>query len=76
VNTTPTNITTVLAGGNMTLSWPSSHTGWRLETQTNTLSVGLSTNWSTVAGSTETNSVTLPISATNPSVFFRLAHPL
>ncbi len=73
---TPTNINFSVSGGNLTLSWPSGYTGWILQTQTNALSVGLTTNWVDVAGSDTTNSITVPILPTNPTVFFRLRHPL
>jgi len=72
---TPTNITTSVSGGNLTLTWPANYTGWILQAQTNALSVGLGTNWVDVAGSAATNSVTLPIVSTNPAAFFRLRHP-
>jgi autotransporter-associated beta strand protein len=75
VNTTPTNIVASVSGGNLNLSWPSDHTGWSLQTQTNVLGVGLNTNWVTVAGSTTTNAVSIPISPANPAVFFRLQYP-
>jgi hypothetical protein len=75
VNTSPTTITNSVSGGNLTLSWPPDHTGWRLQVQTNTLSVGLYTNWVTVANSTTTNSVTIPINSANGAVFYRLVYP-
>ncbi len=40
------------------LSWPADHIGWRLQTQANDLSVGVSTNWTTVPNSTFTNDMT------------------
>ncbi len=53
VNTSPVSLSTSQSGKNLTLSWPSSHLGWRLEVQTNSLSVGINNNnWFTVAGST------------------------
>jgi autotransporter-associated beta strand protein len=63
------------SGTNLTLSWPTTHLGWRLLTQTNPLSAGLGTNWFTVPGSTATNQLTFPVSADQPSVFYRLAAP-
>ncbi|MEK7781778.1 MAG: autotransporter-associated beta strand repeat-containing protein, partial [Verrucomicrobiota bacterium] len=75
VSTTPTNITYAVGGGGLTLSWPSSHIGWRLEAQTNTLALGLDTNWFTVLGATTTNNITLPVDLNNGSVFFRLTYP-
>lgn len=76
VNTTPTNIVSSVSGGNLTLSWPADHTGWTLQTQTNTRSVGLNTNWFDVPGSSTTNQVTLPISPAQPTVFFRLFYSI
>lgn len=75
VSTTPIPITATVNGGNLELSWPASHTGWRLETQTNTLATGLGTNWTTVSGSTLTNAVSLPLSPATPAAFFRLVYP-
>ena len=74
VNTTPTNITVHVSGGNLALSWPLDHTGWTLQVQTNTLNIGLSTNWVDVAGSSTTNQMTLPVNSANGCVFFRLAY--
>jgi autotransporter-associated beta strand protein len=71
----PTNLVVTVAGGNLTLTWPADHLGWRLETQTNSLSTGLSPNWFTVPGSTNTTTVSLPFNAANPAVFYRLAYP-
>jgi len=75
-NTVATNLVVLKSGGtNLTLSWPTDHTGWRLEIQTNTIAVGISTNWATLAGSTATNLVNIPISPTNGAVFFRMIYP-
>ncbi len=74
VNTTPTNITVHVSGGNLALSWPLDHTGWTLQVQTNTLNIGLSTNWVDVAGSSTTNQMTLPVNSGNGCVFFRLVY--
>jgi autotransporter-associated beta strand protein len=75
VNTTPTNITAVVSGNQLNLSWPADHTGWRLQVQTNTVSVGLRSNWVDVAGSTTVNSVSVTINPANGSVFFRMVYP-
>ncbi|MBC8095292.1 MAG: hypothetical protein H7Y43_05730, partial [Akkermansiaceae bacterium] len=76
VNTNPTNITTSVSSGQITLSWPSSHIGWTLQSQTNALSVGLKTNWVDVVGSSTTNQIVMPIGTTNGAVFFRLFYPV
>jgi Carbohydrate binding module (family 6)/F5/8 type C domain len=65
----------VMSGGQMQLSWPTDHAGWRLETQTNSPAAGLGTNWVTVPNSTATNQVFVPIDPTGGSVFFRLVYP-
>jgi hypothetical protein len=75
VATNSTNITFTASSGSLTLSWPSDHTGWRLQTQTNTLSVGLGTNWFDIPGATATNLMTLPVNPANASVFYRLVFP-
>lgn len=67
----PTNLTySVIAGGQLVLDWPAG-LGWRLERQTNSLAIGLSTNWqqvATVPPYTNANNVA-------PTVFFRLVYP-
>lgn len=75
VNTAPTNIVSSVTGNTLTLSWPADRIGWRLQVQTNSLSVGLNTNWSTVVGSTTTNSMTFTINPNSGSVFYRMVYP-
>lgn len=72
VDPTPTDITTTVVGNTLHLAWPSSHTGWTLQVQTNALNVGLSDTWVDVAGSANTNEVFIQIDPANPSVFYRL----
>jgi len=74
VATNATSITYSMGGGNIILSWPSDHTGWRLQVQTNALATGLGTNWFDVAGSATTNSVSQPMDLINGSVFYRLVY--
>ena len=71
VSTTPTQCTAPLNSGQLQLSWPADHTGWRLQSQTNLLG----TNWVTVANSSGTNQMLIPISPANGSVFFQLVYP-
>ena len=71
----PTNITAIVTGGNLQLSWPADHIGWTLQAQTNPLNLGLGTNWTAISGSSLTNQITLPITPTNGSVFYRLKYP-
>lgn len=76
VNTNSTNIVvSSVSGSTMTLTWPADHIGWTLQVQTNSLSVGIGTNWFAVAGSSTTNQVTIPLTKTNDTVFFRLVYP-
>ena len=75
VNTTPTNIVFVLSGGQLNLSWPADHVGWRLQTQTNTVAAGLKTNWVDVPGSTTVSNMSFTVSPTNGAVFFRMIYP-
>jgi fibronectin type 3 domain-containing protein len=71
----PPSLSSVIAGNQLTLSWPSEYLGWFLQSQTNSASVGLSTNWADVAGSeTDTNSV-INIDNTQPAAYFRLRSP-
>ena len=64
-----------LQGAELHLSWPSDHTGWRLETQTKALTNGMGTNWSTVSGSSATNHVSIAVNTNNACAFFRLVYP-
>ena len=75
VNTTPTNLTFQVSGGQLTLTWPTDHTGWRLQGQTNPPGGGLNTNWFDVVGSTTTNQIIVPVNSTNGSVFYRMIYP-
>jgi len=71
-DTTPTTLVSSVGGGNLTLSWPTDHTGWTLQTQTNSRSTGLNSTWFNVSGSTTTNQVIIPVDSAQPTVFYRL----
>ncbi len=75
VATNPTNITSSVSGSTLSLSWPSDHLGWFLQTQTNSLSLGLKTNWFDVPGSAALTNTSSTIDTTSPTVFFRLRSP-
>jgi len=75
VNQNPTNITAVVNGGNLELSWPADHTGWRLQAQTNSLTSGLGTNWVTIPGTDTNNSFTNTVDPANGAVFYRMVYP-
>ncbi len=84
-----TNTFSIIGGTNMvgTFTWSTNvFQHWVLETQENPLSVGLSTNWTRIAGSWtnspddltvgyQTRVLTNSIATTNPAVFFRLVFP-
>jgi hypothetical protein len=74
----PTNITASVSGGTLMVGWPATHLGWILQSQTNTLSVGLTTptnTWLDIPGSDAVTQTNLGINPVNPTVFFRLRHP-
>jgi glucuronoarabinoxylan endo-1,4-beta-xylanase len=68
----PTNIAFGISGTNLTLTWPLTHLGWTLQTQTNASVFGLGNNWTDIANSAMTNQIIVPISPANGSVFYRL----
>ena len=75
ISTIPTNISTSVSGNTLTLSWPTDHLGWHLQIQTNSVTVGLNTNWVTLPGSDTVTSTNLTIDPANGSVFYRLVYP-
>jgi fibronectin-binding autotransporter adhesin len=75
VNLTPTNMTSVVFGNLLMLSWPADHIGWQLQMQTNSASVGLNTNWVNVTGSATTNQMSFTIDPASDAVFYRMIFP-
>ncbi|MDR3456935.1 MAG: autotransporter-associated beta strand repeat-containing protein [Verrucomicrobiae bacterium] len=73
----PTNITANvnISTHTLALSWPTDHLGWILQQQTNSSSMGLSTNWVDVAGSAGVTATNLTINPAVPTAFYRLRHP-
>ena len=70
-----TNIFWQVSSGQLQLSWPPDHLGWRLQIQTNDLSKGLGTNWVTVPNSTNVCQTNVMVNPTNGSVFLRMVYP-
>lgn len=70
VNPVPAPIVTSVSGNQLTLSWPSDHTGWTLQSQTN----ALGGTWYDVPGSVSVNQIVLTINPTNKAVFFRMKY--
>jgi fibronectin-binding autotransporter adhesin len=63
-----------VSSGSMSLSWDTAYTSYVLEGETNSRSIGLTTNsadWHTVPG-VSGNQISIPIDPANGSVFFRL----
>jgi alpha-glucosidase len=76
ISTAPPNITAQKTADNsLTVSWPATHTGWRLWVQSNSSATGLGSNWSEVAGAADTNLVISPVVPGVGSVFYRLTYP-
>jgi len=77
--TVGTNVTVAFMnnGSNIVahLQWPSDYIGWKLQQQTNSLSVGLSTNWTVISGSTTTNELYITNDAAINTSFFRMTYP-
>jgi hypothetical protein len=71
----PPTLTFCFSGNSVKLTRPADHTGWCLEGQTNSLSVGLSNHWFTVAESMTTHAVSLPIDSAQETVFYRQVYP-
>jgi autotransporter-associated beta strand protein len=75
IPTTPINVEAAFANGKLNLSWPSNYRGWVLQTQTNSLSVGLGQNWFDVPGSSTETSTSITVDPAAPAVFYRLRYP-
>lgn len=69
----PAKLTNSVSGNTLSLSWPAGQ-GWRLQMQTNSLSVGLRTNWIYITDGT-LSSTNITVDSTKPTVFYRLTYP-
>jgi autotransporter-associated beta strand protein len=77
VNPLPGTIQFNLSGSTLTLAWPT-NAGWILQSQTNSLSVGLvasSNAWFNVPGSDLVTTTNMTVNPTNGTVFYRMIHP-
>jgi hypothetical protein len=54
----------------LNLSWDPGHLGWQL--YTNSVGLAATNSWFPVAGSASVTNESIPISPTQPSVFFRM----
>ena len=66
----PATLTNSMSGNTLTRSWPAGQ-GWRLQQQTNALTVGISTNWVDLTDAS-VSSTNLKIDPALPTVFYRL----
>jgi autotransporter-associated beta strand protein len=73
-NPNPTNITASVSGGNLSLSWPSDHLGWRLQAQTNSINTGLGTNWFDVVNTAGVTNISIPVNSAAGAIFYRLVY--
>ena len=71
VNTNPPVLMSSFDGTHLLLSWPT-NAGWTLQRQTNSLNIGLFTNWADVPGSTSITSTNITVDPSSPTVFYRL----
>jgi hypothetical protein len=76
VATNPTNLAFTVTGNTLDISWPVDHIGWTLQTQTNGLNIGISTNWVGLPESTATNRVITTLNPANGTVFYRLFYTI
>jgi hypothetical protein len=72
---TPPNLAVGVAGDALTLSWPTQYLGWTLQEQTNSIAIGLQTNWVDVSGSQNLTSTNITINRSNGAVLYRLKYP-
>ena len=75
VSPAPTQLGATFGANQLQLTWPQDHTGWQLQTQTNSVDVGLGSNWFPVPNSDLTNQFSAPCDPSSGSVFFRLVSP-
>ena len=68
VNPNPTNLVVSVSGNQLTFSWPGDHTGWTLQSQTNSV-LGA---WFDVPGSSSVSQITITVDPANKDVFYRL----
>jgi autotransporter-associated beta strand protein len=70
--TTGTNLVSTVSGNQLTLTWPGSHQGWYLQSQTNPIGIGLSNNWVDVQGSSLITQKVITLNPADGAVFYRL----
>jgi autotransporter-associated beta strand protein len=75
VSTSPVTMSNYRSESFLSFSWPADHIGWRLQAQTNSNRVGLSTNWFNVPNSIVTNQMSFVLDPVAACLFYRLVFP-
>jgi hypothetical protein len=57
------------------LSWGEGNAGYTLQRQTNSLGVGLGTNWVNLPGTESVTATNFPVNPATPVEFYRLFYP-
>ncbi len=70
---TPTNITFSVSDGALNLSWPATHKGWFV--QSNSVSISAGNEWFDVSGSDAGTELSIPINPATHEVYYRLSKP-
>lgn len=71
----PTNLTAFAAGRILNVSWPLTHVGWILQSQTNAQGVSQSPAWFDVPGTEVLNNLAIDIDTNQSGVYYRLRSP-
>ncbi|HEX3624284.1 MAG TPA: autotransporter-associated beta strand repeat-containing protein, partial [Verrucomicrobiae bacterium] len=74
INPLPGTIGINVSGSALNLVWPT-NAGWLLQAQTNSVHVGISTNWVTLPGSDSITNMSVPMNPANGATFYRLIYP-
>lgn len=73
VTDTPTSLSFHVNGATLGLTWPESHLGWRV--QSNSVNVANPSAWFDIPGSEPVTNLNFPISPATPAVYYRLRRP-
>ncbi|MBC8095992.1 MAG: hypothetical protein H7Y43_09285, partial [Akkermansiaceae bacterium] len=76
VNTvTYPSITPSMSGSTLNLAWPAEFLGYRLQSQTNDLTVGITGTWFDEPNTGGATSINITVDPASPTVFYRLVYP-
>jgi autotransporter-associated beta strand protein len=71
-DTTRTNLSAAYSGGLLTLTWPTNHLGWYI--QSNSVGLDVTNSWFNVPNSQGTNQIVLTPDLTKGEVFYRMVY--